>query len=201
MWPFVSFFNWEVVFILTYTELTNILERSPIIAAIHENNFDAALQSPCEVIFHLKANILNIAQRVEAAHAANKQIFVHIDLANGIGKDKSGIEFLARCGVDGIISTKGQLIRFGKESGLITVQRFFILDSQGIESIHEILDTSAPDVIELMPGVIGKAIRKFSGGTIPVIAGGLVETKSEITDAITCGATAISTSAKDLWYI
>lgn len=190
-----------MVSILALQELTDILERSPVIAAIHESDFEAALASPCEVLFHLKAHLLTILQRVEAAHASNKKLFIHIDLASGIGKDRDGIEYLARCGVDGIISTKGQLIRFAKECGLLTVQRFFIMDSRGIDSINEILENAAPDLIELMPGVIGKAIRRFSGGTVPVIAGGLVETKAEVTDALSCGASAISTSKRELWYI
>lgn len=191
----------EVVSILALQELTDILERSPVIAAIHESDFEAALTSPCEVLFHLKAHLLTVSQRADAAHAAGKRLFVHIDLANGIGKDREGIEYLAKCGVDGIISTKGQLIRFAKECGLLTVQRFFILDSRGIDSIHEILESAAPDLIELMPGIIGKAIRRFSGGSIPVIAGGLLETKPEVTDALRCGASAISTSKRELWYI
>ena len=69
------------------------------------------------------------------------------------------MEFLARCGADGIISTRAQLIRFGKECGLMTVQRFFALDSQGVDSIGEVLASSAPDLMELMPGVVGKLIR------------------------------------------
>lgn len=198
---FCIFFYPEVRSFLKFRELTDILECSPVIAAIHECDFDDALQSPCEVLFHLQANILSVAQRVEAAHNAGKKLFIHIDLATGIGKDKAGVEFLARCGTDGIISTRGQLIRYGKECGLMTVQRFFALDSRGIDSIHELLDSTAPDLIELMPGVIGKIIRRFSGGSIPVIAGGLLETKAEVTEAISCGATAVSTSAKALWYI
>ena len=186
---------------LTFHELTDILACSPVIAAIHEADFEAALASPCEILFHLKASILTVAQRVEEAHRAGKRIFIHIDLANGIGKDKAGIEFLAKCGTDGIISTRGQLLRYGKECGMLTVQRFFALDSRGIDSIHEMLESSEPDMIELMPGVIGKVIRRFSQGLIPVIAGGLMETKAEVTEAINCGAAAISTSAKNLWYI
>ena len=124
-----------------------------------------------------------------------------LDLAEGIGRDRSGIRFLAQCGVDGIISTKAQLIRLAKEQGLITVQRFFALDSKGMESIEEMLHTSTPHLIEIMPGVIGKAIRRFAGCGIPVIAGGLVETKAEVTDAINCGAAAVSTGRESLWDI
>ncbi len=186
---------------MRFAELTDILERSPVIAAIHDADFEAALRSPCEVLFHLKASILSVTERIRAAHQAGKRIFIHIDLATGIGKDKAGVEFLAHCGADGIISTRGQLLRMARECGMLTVQRFFALDSRGIDSIHEMLESSDPDMIELMPGVISKIIRRFSAGTIPVIAGGLVETKSEVTEALGAGASAVSTSAVNLWYI
>ena len=186
---------------LSVFELNDILERSPVIAAFQEKDFDLALQSPCEILFHLKASVMNIAQRAAQAHRMGKHLFVHIDLAGGIGKDRAGVEYLAQCGVDGFISTKGQLLRYARECGMLTVQRFFLLDSQGIESIQEILDSAAPDLIDLLPGVVTKVIRRFSDGATPVIASGLVETKTEVTEALSCGAAAISTTRKELWYI
>jgi hypothetical protein len=83
------------------------------------------------VIFYMSANLLTIRQRVQQAHQAGKYIMIHLDLAEGIGKDRTGIRFLAGCGVDGILSTKGQLIRFAREQQLFTVQRFFAVDSSG----------------------------------------------------------------------
>ncbi len=186
---------------MTPQKLIDCLELNPIIAAVHDNAFATALSSPAEVIFYLKASILSVAERVEAAHVAGKCILVHIDLADGIGKDRAGIEYLASLGVDGIISTRTQLLRQAKEQGLIAVQRFFALDSQGMESISENLENTVSDLIEIMPGVIGKAIARFSGGKIPVIAGGLIETKKEVTSALECGALAVSTGKQDLWYI
>ena len=186
---------------MTKTELQNCLERSPVIASFHSRDFESALLSPSEIIFDLKANLTQEAYRIKKSHECGKAIFVHIDLADGIGKDKTGIEYLASLGVDGIISTKGQMIRFAREAGLLTVQRFFALDTQGLDSIHELLETSAPDLIEIMPGVISKVIERFSGGSIPVIAGGLIETKAEVTAALSCGAAAVSTGMPELWYI
>ena len=58
-----------------------------------------------------------------------------------------------------------------------------------------------PDFMELMPGVIGKSIRRFAKIGTPVIAGGLIETKAEVTEALGSGATAVSTGRKDLWYL
>jgi glycerol uptake operon antiterminator len=162
---------------------------------------DVALGHDVEIIFDLCPDLLTLRDVVDKVHSAEKKLFIHLDLAEGIGKDRAGVRYLAQQGVDGIISTKGQIIRYAREMSLLTVQRFFALDSKGMESIEEMLRTSTPHLIEIMPGVIGKAIRRFEHCGIPVIAGGLVETKAEVTEAISCGAAAVSTGKEDLWYL
>jgi len=115
-------------------------------------------------------------------------------------QDKEGMRYLADCGVDGIISTKGHIIRTAKELGFLTVQRFFALDSQGMGVIQDTLKNNPPHLMEIMPGVIPKAIKRFADGQIPVIAGGLIETRQEVTAALSAGALAVSTGCKELWY-
>ena len=181
--------------------LCEVLERSPIIAAIRDDKWDLAIESPSEIIIHLNLNIFSVKDYVERAHINKKLFLVHADLLEGIGKDKQGIEFLKSCGVDGIVSTKGHLIRFAKSCGLITIQRMFLLDSQGIESMDDLLNSTAPDFVEIMPGVVTKEIHRFSKGRIPVIAGGLIETKAEVTAALSAGAVAVSTGKSELWYL
>lgn len=183
------------------SELTTRLESCPVIAAIRDDRWQEALASPAEILFYLEPHLRTVRQMVQQAHDVDKTIFVHLDLAEGIGKDKEGVQFLADCGVDGIISTRAQIIRLGKEADLITVQRFFALDSQGMNSVQEMLKTTRPHFMEIMPGVIPKAVERFSGGSIPVIAGGLIETKQEITAALGAGALAVSTGCEKLWYV
>lgn len=184
-----------------HSSLHVCLEQNPVIAAIGDDKWNDALSSPAQVLFYLSANLLTVKERIMEAHQAGRYVLVHMDLAEGIGKDRAGIRYLCQCGVDGIISTRAQLIHFAKEQNLLTVQRFFLLDSKGLESIDEMLRHTNPHFIELMPGVIGKSIRRFGAGHIPVIAGGLIETKAEVMDALSCGATAVSTGRKDLWYL
>ena len=181
--------------------ITEALDRTPIIAAIDSFGWQKSVDSDVEVLFHLSANIMSIANDIKIAKLNNKYVFVHIDLAEGIGKDKTGIKWLSELGVDGIISTRTQLIRGAKECGLTAIQRFFALDSKGMNSISEMIDTARPDLIEIMPGVIPKVLRHFSERGIPVIAGGLIETKAEITAALGSGAIAVSTGKSDLWSI
>lgn len=186
---------------MTRSQLYDCLADFPVIAAIHESRFDAALKSPAGIIFLLGGSILTIKDRIREAHGAGKKIFVHLDLAEGIGKDKAGTAFLAECGADGVISTKASIIRAAKECGIISVQRFFALDSQGVSSISEMIESARPDLIEIMPGVALKVIERFSGRGTPVIAGGLIETKAELTEALTSGAEAVSTGKEELWYM
>lgn len=175
------------------------LECNPIIAAVKADGWQAAMQSPAEVVFHLKANLMTIRQQAEEARSFGKLLFVHLDLAEGIGKDRAGIDFLADCGVSGILSTRNQLITFARERGLLTVQRFFALDSQGVSAITDQRSLGGADVVEIMPGVIGKVIRRVADLGAAVIAGGLIETKAEVTAALQQGALAVSTGKKELW--
>lgn len=182
-------------------EILDCLECNPVIAAVRDDKWEAALRSPAQVIFYLSANLITLKERVASAHLHGKHLMIHIDLAEGIGKDKVGIQFLKQCGADGILSTRANLIRLAKEQDMIAIQRFFLLDSKGMESIDEMLKTSNPHLMELMPGIIDKAISRFCKGNIPVIAGGLIETKQELTSALGHGSTAVSTGKEDLWYL
>ncbi len=181
--------------------IKSCLEEFPVISAVRERYFNKALESPSEVIFLLGGDIATVGDRIKEAHEKGKYIFIHIDLSDGIDKDKSGINFLATLGVDGIISTKSNLIKAAKDLNLVTVQRFFAYDSHGIEGIGEVVGNTCPDFIEIMPGVIGKITEKFSKWEVPLISGGLIETKTEVTDALKHGAFAVSTGKEELWYI
>ena len=182
-------------------ELKDLLECFPIIAAIRDDRWEAALSSPAEVLFYLECNLMTVEQRIRQAHDAGKILFIHIDLSEGIGKDRTGLAYLAKCGADGIISTKAQLIRIAKDLGLLTVQRFFALDSQGMGSVLEVLKNTNPHFMEIMPGVVTKVIARFASAGVPVIAGGLIQSKNEVTDALGAGATAVSTGQPELWYM
>lgn len=70
-----------------------------------------------------------------------------------------------------------------------------------MESIADALRNTAPHLVEIMPGVIPKAISKFAKSNLPVIAGGLLQTKAEVMEALNAGATAVSTGCKALWYL
>ena len=172
-----------------------------IIAAVrNERDMEKALQSGVESIFYLSPNIMTLEEVVSAVHEAGKKIFLHMDLAEGIGKDKAGIEYLKHKSVDGVISTRVNIIKAAREAGLFTVQRFFIVDSQSVNTTLEGIKASKPDMIEIMPGIATKVIADLKGKlNIPIIAGGMIESRLEVRDALQSGATAVSTSKRELW--
>ena len=172
-----------------------------IIAAVQNHiEFEDALNGNTSLIFDLNSSILTLEKTIENVHARNKKLFIHIDLAEGIGKDKEGVQYLKNLGVDGIISTRSNIIKYAREAKLSSIQRFFVLDSKSVNSITETVKVSKPDMIEIMPGVIYKIIRNLKEElNIPIIVGGLIETQEEIDQALKEGALAISTSKKTFW--
>ncbi len=180
------------------------LEQNPVIAAVRRReDLAAAAASPAEVVFLLCGELLTIREDVAAVQAAGKLVLLHIDLLGGIGRDAAAVEFIARhVRPDGLISTRSQLIRCARERGLLTVQRFFLLDSQSAATAAETAALSRPDFVELMPGVCLRAVRRLSGQLgAPIIAGGMIETKEDILAALSAGAAGVSTSLAALWEL
>ncbi len=176
------------------------INTNHIAAVKTASELEAALQSGVSIIFMLAPNIMTLEKDIKRSHVANKKIFIHIDLAEGIGKDKSGIEFVKNMGVDGIISTRTNIIKIAHELGIFTVQRFFTVDSHSIYTTLEALKASRADMIEIMPGIAVKAIAMLKKKTdTPIIAGGLIDSEEEAQNAVKHGAFAISTSNKELW--
>ena len=103
------------------------LEENPIIAAVRtRDGFEKALDCPCDILFLLCANILTLQEDIRATHQKKKLLFVHVDIAEGIGRDAAGIQHLQRLCADGIISTRGNMIKTARENGLKTVHRVFL---------------------------------------------------------------------------
>ncbi|MBQ7572986.1 MAG: glycerol-3-phosphate responsive antiterminator [Clostridia bacterium] len=173
-----------------------------IIAAVrNREDFENALNSSVSIIFDLAPDISDMENRIKDAHSHGKILFAHIDLATGIGKDRSGIEFLNKLGLDGILSTKASMIKLAKEIGLKAVQRFFIIDSKSVMATVEGIKSTKADMIEIMPALVFRVIERLKAEIdAPIIAGGLIETAEDIEKAKMSGAFAVSVGKKDLWY-
>ena len=187
-----------------YSKFITIIQKNPIIAAVNNlEKLDLAIASPCKLIFLLTGNIINIKDIVEKCKKNDKYILVHLDLVEGLSKNEYALKYISEyIKPDGIITTRGNLIRSAKENNIFAIQRLFILDSMsldtGIKSIH----STRPEAIEILPGIMPKAIKRIHGETqIPLIAGGLIIDKEDAIASLNAGAMGISTSNKAVWYM
>jgi len=178
------------------------LTMRPVIAAIRsETDAAQAAKSPTAAVFLLGGSILTLSDTVTMLQGVGKAVFIHMDLCEGLGRDAAAVRWCARnLRPDGVISTKSQLLHAAKEEGLITIQRMFLMDSASLVSGMKMMKGCPPDLVELMPGLIPKAIRAVSGKlSIPVIAGGMITEADEVAGALQAGALAVSTSDRVLW--
>lgn len=174
----------------------------PVIAAVRTAaEVEQAAKSPAAAVFLLGGSILTLGDTIRTLQAAGKAVFIHMDLCEGLGRDAAAVRWCARnLRPDGMISTKSQLMHAAKEEGLITIQRMFLMDSASLNSGLKLLGGNTPDLVELMPGLIPKAIRRVSEKlSIPVIAGGMITEADEVASALRAGALAVSTSDRVLW--
>ncbi|MBN1044672.1 glycerol-3-phosphate responsive antiterminator, partial [Clostridium botulinum] len=75
----------------------------------------------------------------------------------------------------------------------------FIFDTLSLKNAenHLVVDC---DALEVLPGVIPKVIEIISKkSNIPVVAGGLIETKEDVMLALRSGATCVSTTRNEIW--
>jgi len=59
-------------------------------------DLNAALSSSVRAVFLLTGDINTVGQAVRLARQANKGIYIHLDLLEGLGRDKAAVRFLAQ---------------------------------------------------------------------------------------------------------
>ena len=156
------------------------------------------------MIFILGGTIFDLPGLVKEAKESGKLLFVDIDLLKGIGKDASGVRFLAKeSHVDGVITTRSNLIKSIQKEGLVAVQRLFVLDSESLAGGLGVIEKSAPDAVEVLPGLILPKImhRIRTVTSVPVIAGGLITEENEVREILDSGALGISTTSSRLFSL
>lgn len=175
--------------------------KNKVIAAVRTpEEWAGAMNCAADTVFLLAPNIEALPRQAQEAKEAGKKLFIHLDLAEGLGRDEYAIRYAKGLGVAGIISTRTGIIKAARKEGLATVQRFFIVDSQSVQTTVESARSSKADMIEIMPGTVPKVIARLKRELDqPIVAGGLIETAEEVAQALLCGAEAISTGKQDFW--
>lgn len=176
----------------------------PVVASVKdEKGLEQALESHCRVIFLLFGSLMDLAEHVDRIKKAGKLVLVHLDLVEGLAAREVSVDFVAQhTGADGIITTRPQLARRAKALGLISLQRFFLLDSMAVDNLRRQMEQDGCDLIEVLPGVMPKIINRIMGFVRkPIIAGGLICDKEDVTSALAAGAVAVSSTSPDVWFL
>ena len=145
--------------------MMSVLEQNPVLPAVKDaGRLEACLAQPAGVVFLLGGDILNIDRLIDRVHQAGKYAVVHADLVAGLAPLEIAVDFLHRCGADGIISTRPMLLRRGRELGMLTVLRVFAIDSKAVSNLGR--ETEGGDTVQgaaaAEPGAAGAADRRGS---------------------------------------
>ena len=185
-------------------KLTEALLDNPVILSVkNQQMLQLALNKPNPLVFLLFGNLSNLEELAHRLLDAGKFPFVHVELISGLVSGPVVADFfLDRFGGKcGIITTRYSLTARAKEIGVPVIQRVFVLDSLSLEQSKEKLEKQLPDAVEIIPGIVPKAISYFHEAfpTLPIIAGGLITEKQEMYAVIEHGGMGVSTTNKNLW--
>lgn len=183
--------------------MRELLELNPIIGAVKNNEcLEVVAKSECEVVFLLNGDILTLKKKIKYLHKYGKKVFVHVDMISGISSSPIIVDYIKNeLNLDGIITTKTNIVKRALELNINVVQRFFFIDSMSLENAIDSLKKVKPQAIEIMPGIAPKLVKKINKvyPNIPIICGGLIDEKDEIIKALSSGAVAVSLSKTDMW--
>jgi glycerol uptake operon antiterminator len=183
-------------------EFLRLAQGFPVAAAMKsQEDMQVALASDALLLFLLKGDAFQLAPFVEQAHQRGKGIVVHVDLVSGIGKDRAGIQYLRQMGIDAIITSRSQLVSAGHAEGLTTIQRLLLLDDSALETGVRTIARAAPDIVEVLPGIIfpevAATLQRLLPG--PFIAGGFIRSAGEVSRVKAAGGILCSSSTYSLW--
>ncbi|GIO69914.1 MAG TPA: glycerol-3-phosphate responsive antiterminator [Paenibacillus cookii] len=189
---------------ITKEDFCRGLEQHKRIASIKDpRHIELALRRRDQLsgVFLLMGHIGVVKGYVNVFKEHGLPVFMHLEKIGGLSTDRYGLEYLAKSiRPSGVISTKTNIVKNAKKMGLITIQRFFLVDSEGLDNIAKSLSQTEPDIIELMPARIPDTICKVKSFTsLPIITGGLLYEEAHAEACLSHGATAISSSRPELW--
>src|SRR5262249_25390422 len=96
--------------------------------------------------------------------------------------------------------TKSNIITAAKQSNLRTIQRIFAIDTAAIHTAVRMINSTNPDEVELMPGLMPRITQEVKGMIKqPLIVGGLISHEEDVIAALASGADFISSGDPLMW--
>jgi glycerol uptake operon antiterminator len=180
--------------------------RSKIIPVIEQKaQFSRVFDLPAARPILLRhCNLFELSGFLERARQQHLPVYVYIDQIDGIHADNAGIRYLSeRMGITGIISNHPRVLAIGKEYGLETIQRMYVLDSTGLDAALEALDTSIIDLLDISPALVVPHVipRLRTPLPLPFLASGLLLEAQHVRSVLQHGASGVFVARDDLWSV
>jgi glycerol uptake operon antiterminator len=151
-------------------------------------------------IFLRHCNLFDLAGPLQLVQKRNIAVYVSIDHIDGIHADSAGLSYLANTlRIQGIVSSHTRTLALGKQLGLETIQRIFALDSTGMETALESVDTTTVDILDISPALVVPHIAPKLGDLRPFIASGLISTTQQMHTVLNAGAASVVVARDELW--
>ena len=176
--------------------------ESPVIEAVTDNpRMNECLRSEGQVVLVMFGDICNVPIIVKRIKQVGKIALVHMESIGGLAAHESSVRYIAQfTQTDGIISANPLLVRAAKALGILAVQQFFIADSGAYENMRSQMINSPADVLFISPALHPRVIKMIADTMDPpLIVGGLVLEKTDVSNMLGAGAAAVATSAVNVW--
>jgi glycerol uptake operon antiterminator len=149
-------------------------------------------------------NLFDFVALMDTAWQREYTVFVNVDHMDGIYPDAAGLSYLMkRLHITGIMSNHAKILSLGKSFGLETIQRIFAVDSTGLESAVESVDTQCVDLLDISPALVipvlpADLLRELP---LPFIGSGLISTARQMETILNAGASAVTVIRPELWTL
>jgi glycerol uptake operon antiterminator len=167
--------------------------------------FTQALEhTRCKTIMLRHCNLFDFVSLLDDAHHRGHSIYVNVDHVDGIYPDSAGLPYLAKhLHIAGIMSNHPKTLSLGKGCGLETIQRIFAVDSTGLESALESVDTGYVDLLDISPALVIPVLASdlLKSLPLPFIGSGLVSTPQQVEAILRVGALAVTVIRQELWSV
>ena len=158
--------------------------------------------SRCRAILLLHCNLFDFVTLMDAAWEREYTVFVNVDHMDGIYPDAAGLSYLmTHLHITGIVSNHPKVLSLGKSCGLETIQRIFAVDSTGLETAVEAVDTQYVDLLDISPALVIPSLPAdlLRWLPLPFIGSGLISSARQAEAVVRAGASAVTVMRPELW--
>ena len=182
--------------------LLNVSDRQKIIPVIeNRTEFLRALNAPqISTVLLRHCNLLDLKPILDHAFEHEVAVYVNVDHIDGIHPDSAGLRFLAhQLHIAGIVSSNPRILTLGQGFELETIQRLFAVDSTGLETALESIDSHHVDLLDISPALVIPFVVSHTVLPLPFIGSGLISTLQQVQSVLHAGALRVTTARPELY--